>query len=253
MSSSRTPQYLAKVLTSILGCEPSELALVPDAEGFVKIKDLLKALHEEGFGYVNRSHLQEITLSIPDPPIEICDNRIRAKDRSRLPSPSTAETPPGQLFAAVRRRAHPVVLERGLQPAHGNHILLAAEREAAIKIGRRIDPQPVILTVAVEACRRQGTIFHQAGEGLFLADVIPPGCFTAPPLPKERLKPARAEASTQSEPAAPSPAGSFTLDPEDILQAPGGGFVRRTAKGKKIDPKRFKRDSWSREKPPWRR
>lgn len=252
MSSSRTPQYLAKVLTAILAREPGEFALVPDAEGFVKIKDLLKALHEEGFGYVNRSHLQEIILSLSAAPIEIVENRIRAKDRSRLPSPEPAQTPPGQLFTAVRRRAHPVVLERGLQPTPGNHILLAAERDGAVKIGRRIDPQPVILTVQVEACCRQGIVFQQAGEGLFLAEAIPPGCFTAPPLPKDRLKPARTEASTESEPAAPAPAGSFTLNPEDILQSPGGGYVRRTAKGKKIDPKRFKRDSWSREKPPWR-
>jgi putative RNA 2'-phosphotransferase len=251
MPSSRTPQYLAKILNAILARDPGEFALVPDAEGWVKIKDLLKALHEEGFGYVNRSHLQEVILSVPDPPIEICENRIRATDRSRLTSPEPADTPPGQLFAAVRRRAHPVVLERGLQPAPGNRVLLAAERDAAVRIGRRIDPQPVILTVQVEACRRQGILFDCAGPGLFLADGIPPGCFTAPPLPKERLKPTREETPPEPEPAAPSHAGSFTLDPEDILQAPGG-YIRRTAKGKKLDPKRFKKEKWSRERPPWR-
>ena len=80
MAASRTPKYLAKILATLLARPPEELALVPDAEGFVKIKELLKALHEEeGFGYVNRSHLNEIVLSVPDAPIEIRENRIRAQ------------------------------------------------------------------------------------------------------------------------------------------------------------------------------
>jgi len=47
----RSPQNLAKMLAYVLGRRPDEFGLIPDAEGFVRIKDLLKALHEEeGWG-----------------------------------------------------------------------------------------------------------------------------------------------------------------------------------------------------------
>jgi putative RNA 2'-phosphotransferase len=227
---------------------------VPDAAGFVTIKELLKALHEEeGFGYVNRSHLNEVILSVPDAPIEIVENRIRARDRSRLPAPEPAAAPPGVLFAAVRRRAHAFVLEHGLRAPAETGILLAARREAAEKIGRRIDAEPVIVTVHAAACRRRGVEFHRAGEGLFLAPSIPPGCFSAPPLPKERPKPERGAAAVEAETPPPPPAGSFTLDPDDIAHAPSPFYIKRTAKGKKLDPKRLKRGGWTRDKPPWRR
>ncbi|MBT8349927.1 MAG: hypothetical protein KJO26_01655, partial [Deltaproteobacteria bacterium] len=44
---------------------------------------------------------------------------------------------------------------------------------------------PALLTVNVENAIQQGTLFLQAGENLFLARNIPPGCFKAPSLPKE--------------------------------------------------------------------
>ena len=253
MAASRTPHYLAKILTTMLARAPEEFALVPDVEGFVKIKDLLKALHEEGLGYVNRSHLNEVILSVPETPIEIVENRIRARDRSRLPAPAPAAEPPRVLFAAVRRRAHAFVLEHGLNPPAETGIVLVPKREAAEKIGRRIDAEPVIVAVNVAACKQRGVQFHRAGEELFLAQSIPPGCFAAPPLPKQRPKPEQVEAAAETTPRPPPPAGSFTLDPDDIAHAPAAGYIKRTAKGKKLDPKRFKRTSWSRDRPPWRR
>jgi len=100
----------------------------------------------------------------------------------------------------------------------------------------------VKITVLVQSCRNQGIMFEQAGEGLFLADRIPPGGFSAPALPPEK----RAEARPPETP------GGFVIDAGDVLQSTDPDYRRRTAKGKKIDSKRFKREKWLREKPPWR-
>jgi putative RNA 2'-phosphotransferase len=254
MGRSRTLQTLAKMLTYALARRPDEFGLVPDAEGYVKIKDLLKALHEEeGLGYVNSSHLAEIILSLPEAPIEISENRIRARNRETLAPRSAAEALPKILFTAIRRRAHAVVLERGVQAADQARIVLTPSPEVAERLGKRIDPQPVILTVRVQSCRDQGVTFEQAGEGLFLTDRIPPGGFSAPPLPPET----RPESHPPDKPAGAArrseTPGSFMLDAGEAIQAPAPGYRRRTAKGKKIDPKRFKREKGLREKPPWRK
>jgi len=67
-------------LDYILARRPDEFGLVTDKEGFIKVKDLLKALsEEEGLSYVRRAHLDEILITLPDPSFEIVGNTIRAK------------------------------------------------------------------------------------------------------------------------------------------------------------------------------
>jgi putative RNA 2'-phosphotransferase len=253
MGRSRTLQSLAKMLTYVLARRPDEFGLVPDADGYVNIKELLKALHEdEGMRYVNRSHIAEIILSLPEAPIEISESRIRARSRDTLPPTTEAEALPKVLFTAIRRRAHAVVLERGVRAGDHARIVMTPSREVAERLGKRIDPEPVILTVLVQGCRDQGVTFEQAGEGLFLTDLIPPGGFSAPPLALEKRAEAHPpEKSADTAKRSETP-GSFAIDAGDVIQSYAPGFRRRTAKGKKIDPKRFKREKWLREKPPWR-
>ena len=63
MKHSRQVDKLEKLLTYILGRRPDEFGLVPGPDGYVKIKDLLKALSEEpGWRHVRRSHLREVTF-----------------------------------------------------------------------------------------------------------------------------------------------------------------------------------------------
>ena len=136
MGRSRTLQTLSKMLTYVLARRPDEFGLVPDADGYVKIKDLLKALHEdEGLRYVNRSHFAEIILSVPEAPIEISENRIRAGNREPLAPTTETETLPKVLFTAIRRRAYAVVLERGVQAADNARIVMTPSREDAERLG----------------------------------------------------------------------------------------------------------------------
>jgi RNA:NAD 2'-phosphotransferase (TPT1/KptA family) len=70
---------LAKLLDYALGRNPDEFGLVPDGDGFVKLKELLKALHEEdGWKAVRKAGIDEVMYSIADPPVEINKDRIRA-------------------------------------------------------------------------------------------------------------------------------------------------------------------------------
>ena len=43
----RSPKQLAKFFNYVLGRRPDEFGLVTDKEGFVKIKELIKATNEE--------------------------------------------------------------------------------------------------------------------------------------------------------------------------------------------------------------
>lgn len=229
---------LEKFIAYVLGRRPDEFGLVPDAEGWIKMKDLLKAINEEdGWRHVRRAHIDEMLLTQPDAAIEISDTRARALSREHLPVPQPAQRPPKLLYACIRRRAHPVVLEKGLNATEGEKIVLATAADLALRIGRRRDPQPVLLTVNVEKVLARGTALQQVGELVYTADAIPVGCFTAPPLPKE--KPETAKPAIEDERAARREAGTFVLNPSRF--EPGGRKSEPDRKRREQDWKKDRR------------
>lgn len=209
---------LAKLITYVLGRRPDELGLIPDSQGFIKIKTLLKAVHEEPqWSYLRLSHLQELAISLQPSPIEINDNLIRANDRSGLPQPTSPSQLPKLLYTAVRRRAYPHVAANGITSADDSWIVLSSEEAMARRLGRRTDNDPVILTVQTGAFQSSGIEYRQYGSALFICKRIPLGTFSGPPLPKER--PASSAPSDKGQKLdKPKTPGSFFPDPESIWE-----------------------------------
>ena len=236
-------KQLAKFFNYALGRRPDEFGLVTDKQGFVKIKELIKATNEEeGLAYVRRSHINEIMVTLQDPGLEVADNLIRALNRDKLPRQSFALEPPKLLYTCVRKKAYPHVLTKGIRPTSFSKIVLSANRALAQRIGRRSDHDAVLLTVQVYPSEDKGVVFFQSGESLFLADFIPPGCFSGPPLPKEQPEARRTD--TQKKEPPEIAAGSFIID-LDNNSRPGKPGAGPKKKGKK--------NKLRRERPPWRR
>lgn len=218
MTLRRDPKHLSKLLAYMLGRQPDEFGLVPDEDGFIKIKALLQVISEEdGWRYVRRQHLDEIHLTVSDPAIEIKADAIRAKNREHLPRPAPAQNLPNLLFTCVRRKAHAVVLEKGVFPMGRANILLAVSSELAVRMGRRKDPQPVLLTVNARKMSERGFVFHQFGQTLFLTESVPVDCFSSPPLAKQKPKPQKEATAAEASPQ--KSAGTFLLDLSGPTQA----------------------------------
>ena len=243
MAYQKSPKKLAKLLDYILGRRPDEFGLVTDRDGYVKIKDLLKALsEEEGLSYVRRNHLNEILLTLPNPSFEISDNSIRATNRRHLPEHVYAHDPPKLLYHCVRQKAYPHVCTKGLYPTGYSRVILSSNLSLAQRMGKRIDQSATLLTVQVQQCLDKGVVFFSAGEALFLADFIPPDCFSGPPLPKEQ--PTVLKKEELQKPAPKKPAGSFLIDLEEIMNPKTTGSKQN---------KKSKKHKRRREPPPWRR
>jgi len=249
MGHKKSPKELAKILAYVLGRRPDEFGLVPDRSGYVKVKALLKALGEEGeFRYVRRSHLEEVCLTLTKPPIEIEENLIRARDRSELTAPLEADNLPKLLYTCIRRKAYPYVAEKGVMKSEGD-VVLSADPEMAVRIGKRIDQSPVTLTVQVQKSLQKRVRYFSSGGALYTAAFIPAGCFTGPPLPKEKpdLTP-----PPDMVPAVPKRPGSYTID----IQADGSFDSSASNNRSKQEPpwkKKRKRSKSKHEKPPWRK
>jgi len=253
MGKTKSPQPLAKLLTYMLGRRPDEFGLVTDANGFVKIKDLLKALtEEEGWKYVRRSHLDEILYSLPDPPFEILDKKIRAKGRDQLSLPRPVRGLPKLLFTCIRQRAYRSVSDKGIFPTGYHQVVLSSNRELAVRIGKRTSHDPVVLTVQAQKSIAKGVTFYQTCESLYLAEFIPTSCFSGPPLPKER--PETKKPDNTDEAGRPKMAGSYPVNPADPARnQPAGHKSQKRQMDWKDGKKQIKKHKRKRERPPWRR
>jgi putative RNA 2'-phosphotransferase len=204
-------ESLAKLLSYILCRRPDEFGLVLDENGSLPVKELLWALgQEEAWGYVRRSHLEEVVNLVSPGAFELDKTFIRAVQpgparlRSREPA-----WPPPLLYRAITAKSHGVVAERGLQPAVGGELLLTTEPEYARRLGRRRDPEAVLVIIQAQSAAKRGVEFFSYGEGLYLSGSIGAEFLQLPPVPKKpEAKPAPAEKT----PSAPPTPGSVWLD-----------------------------------------
>lgn len=253
MAKRRSPEKLAKILSYILERNPAEFGLVPDPDGFVKIKEFFKALSEEdGLKYVRRANINEILITLPNPPVEISGSRIRGKHPYKLPELIPTSNLPKILYTCVRRKAYPVVLDKGIFPMGFSHVILSSVPEMAERIGKRKDSMPVLLVVQTQKSLDNGIIFYEAGGPLYLAESIPPGCFAGPALPKQK------EVSTKREmpekEASEKIPGSFLMTIKDTKAF--DKTAHRKKKRKDVPrgkaSKKIKKRGRKRELPPWR-
>jgi putative RNA 2'-phosphotransferase len=216
----------------MLGRKPDEFGLVPDSDGFITFKELLQAIHEEPhWHYVRRAHINEVLLGKDRHLFEPEDNRIKSVERHwRLDLENPTEVLPKLLFTPVRRRAHPVAMEKGLNLAQGKYLVLTPDQDMARRIGTRRDQKPVLLEIQAAAAQSQNVLFYSFG-ALYLSPQIAAKFISGPPVSKEVLpSPTHAEEKKERE-TTPRPldlaAGTFFLDVERDPD------LHRRAKGKK--------------------
>ena len=229
MGRGKEPEKLSKLLAYALGRNPDEFGLVPDGNGFVKIKELLRALHEEdGWTFVRKASLNEVLVSMVNPPVEVVEDRIRACRRDHLEERDYAADIPLLLYTCVRQRAYPHTLKKGVTPMGRKNVVLSSDADLALRLGRRFDPDPVLLTINVDQAHDRGCLFLKASRRLFLCRHIPEGSFRGPALPKE--KKAAPAKEMQNTPQRSETPGSYFPDLSDPQPSP-----HRTKKQRRRD------------------
>ncbi len=184
----RKVAHLNRLLNYILGNRPDEFGLVPDKEGYISLKELLKAINEEpNMAYVRESHIQEVLLHNRDGSFEITEKKIRSIKRNFTPVNKDQDRvhPPKTLYKGIKRKTYPFILKSGLLPGSREHIVMTKDKDLAIRIAHRLDQQPIILEIKAGVAAENGIPFFLFGDSIYLADKIPVQFISGPPLPKE--------------------------------------------------------------------
>jgi len=224
---------LSKMMSYILRHRPDEFGLVLDEEGFVSLKELHRAIvEEEGWSFVRMPYLQEVVNTCDKQRFEIKEGKIRAYYGHSVPIKITYEPiePPKTLFHGTRRKTYPVILEKGLKPMGRQYVHLTTQKELALRIGRRRDPEPVLLEVQAKRAYEDGIIFYRANELIYLVDYLSTEYIVGPSLKKLNIERPK-ERKTKEVRELP---GSFFLD---LTKEP---FKYKRKKGWKREAKKLR-------------
>ena len=226
----RQLETLAKMLAYILGHHPDEFGLVLDADGFVTLKQLQQALiFEPGWGFVRRHHLDQVVSLLQPPAFEVAEEKIRCLQPGPLPGRRTGESPPALLYLAIPPKAHERVWQEGLKAPSGQELLLARSKGAALKLGKRRAPAPILVTIQAQAAAKAGSEFAGYGEELFLAQSISRDFLQLPAPQIQEMKPKVPKAA----PTPPTP-GTFLIDClSPPASRPGPAVRRRNPPGRR--------------------
>jgi len=221
----------------MLGYRPDEFGLVPNSDGFVLLKELLQSIKEEqGWSYVRLADIREVLITQPDR-FEFHDDQIRLNPReiSEGLIDQAPTAPPELLYHGARQRAYPHILERGLSPTRYPYVCLTLQEELALRIGRRRDPQPVLIKIHAAKAYQEGIPFSRVRQLIYLVGFLPPTYLEGPPLPEEKPQPKKTP-----ERASYRPAGSFEIDLRSVPKRLRQERERRSEAWKK-EARRYRR------------
>ena len=181
-------EQLSRFLQYMLGRAPDEFGIYLDAEGWCKLKHVLQVLSEEdGWKHIRHGNIREIFVLTNQHGLEMKNDNIRVIDRSNNPVPTEITQLPKLLYTYVRQRAYPHVHKKGVMPlGEKEYVVMAADEQMAMRMGKRIDPKPVKLKVHTHSLVSNGGTIWQYGESLFLTTYVPSDCFYGPPLPEDQ-------------------------------------------------------------------
>ncbi len=165
-----------KLLFNMLARNPAEFRLVGDGQGWIPIRDLHKALLEEGlFKGMTPAGIQQHVLLFRPKGLQVSDGKIRALPEYVEPGifEYRSSMPPHTLFMPIRPRAVFHVENHGLTaPKEKGWLILFSSRKDALLYGKRFHNQPVLCKIRAEEANRDGVGFRYAGGGLYLSKRI---------------------------------------------------------------------------------
>lgn len=167
-------------MSLLLRHRPETADLELNTAGWASLADLVDAVRRQpGFAWVDEHVVREVVAQSEKQRFAIAGDppRIRATYGHSIPVDVEYEpvpSPPPVLYHGTTRRALPKILREGLKSMQRHYVFLTATAEEAAAVGRRRDPQPVILEVDTDSVVDHGYDLYRTPGGLYLTEYVPP-------------------------------------------------------------------------------
>lgn len=247
MAARYNPKTLIKTLSYITVQAPAEFGLFWDADGTMPWKELYWALQEDSsLRFVRESVIRELTHLGLELPFAIVGSQLLLRSGLHHPSYPPADNVPDRLYFACRRKQYAYVLDHGLTPSSRPLVPLSATKDLALRLGRRRDPEPVLLEVRASAAHAEGETFYRAGTDLYLVASVPVRHLVFPLLRAEQQVALNSRKRAETKPSRvglPVTPGSFFVDAHQL----DGSTGAKNAGDKAGKQKGRKKSDWKRD------
>jgi putative RNA 2'-phosphotransferase len=177
---SKDLKQISKFMSLVLRHQPASIGLSPDANGWVKLADLITQMNKKGFG-VTTAIIQTIVDTNDKKRFALSadGNSIRASQGHSIEVELdlVAQTPPDKLYHGTVSKFMDAIRENGLQKMSRQHVHLSATIETATVVAARRG-KPIILQVNAAAMQAAGYLFYCSANGVWLTDQVPPQYLT---------------------------------------------------------------------------
>ena len=207
---------LAKTIAYIACQAPAEYGLFWDPDGTMPWKELFWAMQEDSsLRFVRDSIIRELAYLGLELPFVLEGDLLRLQPaRKDLVYPLAAEVPE-RLYFACRHKQYASLRERGIARSRRPLVPICARKELALRLGRRRDPEPLLIEILAAKAVSEGELIRWAGAELYLVEAIPVRYLLFPLLRADQhaILTARKKAeTTPSRSDLPASAGSFFVD-----------------------------------------
>jgi putative RNA 2'-phosphotransferase len=247
MAAQYNPKTLAKTIFYITYHAPSEYGLFWDRDATMPWRELYWALQEDAsLRFVRETHIRELTYLGLELPFVLDGNLLHLMPSLPQPSYPLTDRPPERLYFGCRRKQYSILLEHGITASHRPYVPVCADRELALRIGKRRDPEPLLVEVLAAGASAEGEAILSAGAGLYLVESVSVKHLIFPLIRAEQHAALTSQKKTETKPSRrdhPVSAGSFLVDAHQLQShspAMNGGDKAGKKKGKK-------KDGWKRE------
>lgn len=169
----------SKFLSYVLRHQPGSIGIALDSEGWVDISALIVAAASAG-RQIGRQMIEQVVASSDKKRFALSADgqRIRAVQGHSTRSVEihhAEKVPPEVLYHGTASRFLESIWRQGLLPGQRQHVHLSGDAQTALEVGQR-HGRALVLEVAAGSMQRQGHKFHQAENGVWLVECVPP-CF----------------------------------------------------------------------------
>jgi len=178
MLDSNSEKGLSKLMSKMLRHTPEEFGLqLSPEDGSCAMDAFLQAVTaQRRWSWVRREDVEQVVRNSDKQRYIIENERIRARyGHSHTRVQYAPAEPPAVLYHGTNRKALPSILKEGLHPMSRQYVHLSEGTHFATLAGSRRG-ELIILRIDTQKAREAGVSFYFAGNEVWLADRIPPGC-----------------------------------------------------------------------------
>ena len=167
---------ISKFLSLVLRHQPDVIGLKLDEQGWARVDELIERVNHSG-EVLTRQELDIIVAENDKKRFIFSDDglRIRANQGHSIAVDLQLKeaVPPEWLYHGTAVRFLDSIREQGLVKGQRQQVHLSADAHTAKNVGSR-HGKPVVLTVKAGAMHRDGLLFYQSENGVWLTDHVPP-------------------------------------------------------------------------------